>query len=109
MKIVIDCWIYCSITVYGKITAIKSLMLSKVSHLALVLPNLNNKQIKKMEKMLFNFLLSGKPDKVNRDHAKMSETKGGLGFVEINELWLSLKFSWLRRLSNTKAFWPLIL
>ena len=46
MKKVIDCWIYCSITVYGKITVIKSLILSKVSYLALFLPNLNNKQIK---------------------------------------------------------------
>ena len=59
--------------------------------------------------MLFNFLWGGKPDKVNRDHAKMSEIKGGLGVVDITEFWLSLKFSWLRRLSSTKAFWPLIL
>ena len=53
MKKVLDCWIYRSLTVYGKITVIKSLVLSKVSHLALVLPNLNIRQIRKIEKLLF--------------------------------------------------------
>ena len=109
MKKILDCWIYRSLTVYGKITVIKTLALSKVSHLALVLPNLNKKQIKDIEKMLFNFLWGGKPDKVSRDHAKLSEKRGGLGFVDIAEFWLSLKFSWFRRLTSTKAFWPLIL
>ena len=32
-----------------------------------------------------------------------------LGVPDIKSFWLSLKFSWLRRLLNTNAFWPKIL
>ena len=39
----------------------------------------------------------------------MAEKNGGLGLVDIKQFWTSLKFSWLRRLSNTSAFWPKIL
>ena len=109
MRKILDCWMYRSLTVYGKITVIKTLVLSKVSHLALVLPNLSSKHIKEIESMLFNFIWDGKPDKVQREHVKMSEKNGGLGLVDIKHFWTSLKFSWLRRLGNTSAFWPKIL
>ena len=29
--------------------------------------------------------------------------------IDINKFWKSFKFSWFRRLLNTKAFWPFIL
>ena len=105
----LNCWIHRTLTVYGKITVIKTLALSKLSHLALVLPNLEKAQIKILENMFFNFLWSNKPDKVSRDHAKLSERAGGLGFVDVKQFWDSLKFSWFRRICNTSAFWPKIL
>ena len=52
----LNCWIYRTLTVYGKITIIKTLALPKLSHLALVLPNLNKTQIKIIESMFFKFL-----------------------------------------------------
>jgi hypothetical protein len=52
----LNCWIHRTLTVYGKITVIKSLALSKLSHLALVLPNLDKKQLKIIENMFFKFL-----------------------------------------------------
>ena len=105
----LSCWMHRTLTVYGKITIIKSLALSKLSHLALVLPDLDNKQIKTIERMFFKFIWNDKPDKVSRDHVKLSEKAGGLGMVDIKQFWQSLKFSWIKRLINTKAFWPKIL
>ena len=96
MKTILDCWIYRNLTVYGKITVVKSLVLSKVSHLALVLPNLSKRQIREIEKMIFHFIWGGKPDKVSCEHTKMAEHCGGLGMVDLESFWLSLKFSWLR-------------
>ena len=58
---------------------------------------------------LFKFVWSNKPDKVLRDHVTLPEKAGGLGLVAIKQFWSSLKFSWLRRLINSKAFWPKIL
>ena len=59
--------------------------------------------------MLFNFLWSGKQDKVKRDHAKLSEKGGGLGMTDVKTFWMSLKFSWVRRMLNTQSAWPAIL
>ena len=109
IKKLLNCWVHRTLTVYGKITIIKTLALSKLSHLALVLPNLDKKQIKLLENLFFSFLWGNKPDKVSRDHSKLSEKAGGLGFVDVKQFWDSLKFSWFRRLCNTNAFWPRIL
>ena len=81
----------------------------KLTHLALVLPNLQNQKIKEIEKLFFSFLWNNKPDKVCREHVKLSEKAGGLGMVDIKTFWKSLKFSWLRRIYTTSAFWPEIL
>ena len=100
----LNCWIYRTLTVYGKITIIKTLALPKLSHLALVLPNLNKTQIKIIESMFFKFLWGNKPDKVSREHCKIPEKAGGLGFTDIFQFWQSLKFSWLRRLCFSGGF-----
>ena len=105
----LNCWIHRTLTVYGKITVVKSLALSKLSHLALVLPDLDSKQIKILENLIFKFIWNNKPDKVARDHVRLAEKAGGLGMVDIKQFWQSLKFSWIRRLINTSPFWPKIL
>ena len=109
IKNIFNSWINRTLTVYGKIVVIKSLALSKLSHLALVLPDLNKTQIKEIEKLSFNFIWDNKPDKVSREHSKLAEKAGGLGMVDIKSFWMSLKFSWFRRALNTNAFWPYIL
>ena len=105
----LSCWFHRTLTVYGKITVIKTLALSKLSHLALVLPNLNKNQLNAIEASFFRFLWGNKPDKVSRDHTKLSEKNGGLGMVDIKNFWDCLKFSWFRRLCKSSAFWPNIL
>ena len=109
IKKVFNLWFHRTLTVYGKIVVIKTLALPKLCHLALVLPDLSNQQIKELENLAFNFLWNNKPDKIARDHTKLAEKAGGLGFPDIKDFWQSLKFSWLRRAINTSAFWPNIL
>ena len=104
-----NCWIHRTLTIYGKTVIIKTLALSKLSHLATVLPSLNKNQIKKLETLIFQFLWGNKPDKVSREHTKLTEKAGGLGVPDVSSFWLSLKFSWFRRAINTNAFWPNIL
>ena len=38
--------------------------------------------------------------------AKLPEKLGGLNVPDIEQFWLSFKFSWLRRLISTQSFWP---
>ena len=94
---------------YGKITVVKTLALSKLSHAALVIPTVTNNKIRDLEKIIFNFIWSGKQDKIKRDVLKLTEIDGGLGLTDIQDFWTSLKFSWFRKLNQTTAFWPKIL
>ena len=104
-----SCWMHRNLTVYGKIVVVKTLALSKLSHLALVLPTLEKQHLKKLERLVFNFIWNGKPDKVARDHARLPEKLGGLGLTDIKQFWNSLKFSWLRRMCVSKSFWITVL
>ena len=109
IKKILNCWINRTLTVYGKLTVIKTIALSKLSHLVLVLPDLDKQRFKIIENLFFGFIWGNKPDKVSRDHVKLPEKSGGLGMVDIKYFWSSLKFSWVRRLLKSKAFWPTIL
>ena len=40
-------------------------------------------KIKHLENLIFTFLWGNKPDKVNREDAKLSEKAGGLGIVDL--------------------------
>ena len=109
IKSLFNCWLNRTLTIYGKITVVKTLALSKLSHLPLVLPKLSSNKLKVIENMIFDFIWDNKPAKVAKDHAKLSEKAGGLGLTDIQTFWQSLKFSWLRRLLSTCSFWPKIL
>ena len=64
MEKLINNWNYRYLTPFGKITVIKSLCLSKLSHLALVLPNPTNDMIKRVENMFFKFIWGGNMKKL---------------------------------------------
>ena len=50
------------LTLMGRITIIKSLALSKITHLFLTLPNQPEELIKKFNKIFFTFLWNAGPD-----------------------------------------------
>ena len=102
-------WLYRHLSPYGKIVVIKSLALSKLSHIALVVPSLTKNDLKKLETIFFSFLWSNKNAKVAKLDTFKPLNKGGLAMVDISNFWQSLKCSWVRRLLTTDAFWPRIL
>ena len=78
-----NCWMYRNLSIYGKTVIIKSLALSKLSHLALVLPRLDKKKVKRLECLIYSFLWGNKVEKVCRADTKLSEKAGGLGLVDV--------------------------
>ena len=88
---------------------VKSLALSKLSHLALVIPSLTKQRLKQLNSTLFKFIWDGKPDKVSRKDIIKPVCKGGLGMVQVDVFWKALKFSWFCRLATTNDIWPQIL
>ena len=102
-------WKYRYLTPMGKITVIKSLALSKLSDVAMVCPHLKANILKELNSLSFQFLWNNKPDRIKRSEAVLPIEKGGLGMVDIDRFWQSLKLSWIRRLLNTKCVWEKIL
>ena len=59
--------------------------------------------------MFYKFIWNNKSEKIRREDTKLPEKLGGLNVPDIENFWLSFKFSWLRRLLCTQSFWPNII
>ena len=96
-------WSKRRLTLFGRITVIKSLALSKFIHLFLALPNPPGELIKRLDILFFKFLWNSGPDRVKRSIIIKDLSAGGLRMVNINVFIKSLKITWLRRvIQNSK-------
>ena len=78
-----NCWLYRHLTPLGRVTVIKSLALSKLTHVVLVCPHMAQEYVKELEKMSFSFLWKGKPDRIKRSIVVCPYEKGGLKVPKI--------------------------
>ena len=96
----INTWSRRSLTAFGRITVIKSLLVSKLNYLFLSLPDPAENQMTEINRMFYNFIWKGKPDKVSRKQLIMPYSEGGAKMINIYLHAKSLKISWIRRLLN---------
>ena len=82
-------WKVRRLTPIGKITVLKSLILSKFIHIFLVLPVLEN-FIRKLNTLFFQFLWNNKPDKIKTATICGDCSKGGLKMVNVYQFIKSL-------------------
>ena len=92
----------------GKICIIKTLLLSKLVHLFIALPNPSKQYIKDIEKLLFNFVWGGKIDKIKRTKLIQPPDKDGLSMVHIDSFINSMKLTWLKRLYASRSDWVVL-
>ena len=88
------------LTPIGKITVIKSLLLSKLVHILMSLPNPSQPCIKRIENMFYKFLWNNKPDRVRRTKVVQKYQFDGLKMIDLRAFINSLKVTWLKRLNN---------
>ena len=98
-------WRRRNITPLGKITVIKSLLLSKLIHLLKALPNPSRTVLKELERMFFAFLWPGQRDPIKRAKLVQDYSTGGLRMVDIHGFVRSLKLTWLKRLKESETDW----
>ena len=60
-------WSKQSLTPFGKITIIKSLIISKFNHLFLSIPGPDDNMISQLNSKIYSFIWDDKPDKIKRD------------------------------------------
>ena len=85
------------ITVRGKITLIKTLMLPKLTHILVSLPKPPNSFFKRLKTMMFHFIWGGKVDRLQRLSVCKPYIEGGLAMVELDTYVDALKATWVRR------------
>ena len=96
------------LTPIGKICIVKSLLVSKLVHLFISLPNPSVKCRKELEALFFAFIWNNKNDKVKRTKLVQRPWKDGLNMVELNAFIKSMKLSWFYRLFVSKADWVIL-
>ena len=102
-------WAKRDITPFGKVTVIKTLVLSKIVHILISLPPPSAAILNELNKLFFEFLWNGKPDPIKRSVSKLKPIKGGLGMIDLNLFDKALKLTWLRRYSTSAASWKLLI
>ena len=97
-------WTFRNMTVYGRIRVVKSLALSKITHLVQIIPNPPAPMILHLQRIINNFVWKGSKQKkvvINKDKAELPENKGGLAVPNLQIFWDALKLAWLPRLFQT--------
>jgi len=99
-------WSKRTLTPFGKITVIKTFLLSKLNHLFISLPNPAPSLLDKINTIFYKFIWDNKPDKVKRDILTQSYLNGGLKMINIYNHLLALKTTWIRRMIlDDKSIW----
>ena len=102
-------WLKRLITPLGRIAVLKSLILSKLVHLWLLLPNPPDASVEKLQKMVFSFVWNKKQDRISRKTAIKNIQEGGLGIPDIKTFINALKLTWIQKLQKTEHKWKDIL
>ena len=94
-KQTLNSWKFRCLTPIGKITVIKSSILSKFTHLFGTLPA-SEGILNDINKMLFNYLWDSEPDKIKREQISSTYLLGGLKMTNIFNFEKSIKMKWLK-------------
>ena len=94
------------LTPLGKITIIKTFLLSKLNHLFTTLPSPKESFLKEINTLLYKFIWNDKPDKIKRNLLIQNYNNGGLKMIDLVKFIRALKITWIRRLlSSQQASW----
>ena len=99
-------WKKRNFTPIGKIVILKTLILSKFTHLFSILPTPTTEFTRKLEKLFYDYLWDGKPDKIKRQTVSQEYYQGGLKMINIQNFIVGLKATWIKRtISSFNSQW----
>ena len=105
---IIDNWSKRTLTLYGKVQIIKTLLIPKFTYLFHSL-NVPKSILNKINSMLYAFLWSGKREKIKRNTLIGSKIHGGIEMVDLESFIITIKLKWIRALTSAEdANWKLI-
>ena len=96
VKKLVNLWSSRGLTIYGKVTVMKSLIISKFVYILSLLPA-PTEIIQELHSILFKFLWKG-TDKVTRLSTINEYENGGLTMIDLESMIKSLLLAWLKRI-----------
>lgn len=104
---VIQIWENRKMTPLGKITVIKSEIVSQLQYLSAVLPDPSVKYMQTIEGLLYKFIWNNGPDKIKRSIIIAPIDRGGMNMVHLPSKIQTTKISWIFRLleGNLEIGW----
>ena len=110
IKKVIARWDYKFLSPYGRKLIVQQLCISKLSQLAITLPNIDSKKLKDLENTLKTFIWGSKKNKVAWKDTKLPYSKGGMAMFCLESSFEAFKLKWLcKAVNNPNALWVRIL
>ena len=105
IKFKLNKWKKRNLTPIGKIAIIKTLIISKITHFFINIPDPEEKFLIELEKELFGFVWDRKPSKISKITLCKEYSEGGLRMINIRNFITSLKTSIIRKMySNDDLF-----
>ena len=102
-------WSRRNLTVLGRITVVKSRLIPKFNHYILSIPNPWRTLLKRLQKLIYDFIWKNKKDKISRDQVSNDFAEGGSRLFEIDIFFETLKCTWIRsiitRNVDEKGLW----
>ena len=95
-------WETRDLTIYGRITLIKSLLMSQFVYIATSMLRPSNKIISDTTKFMFNFLWGVKCDKIKRDIVVQKRENGGLNMLYPKDFFQSMKLKLVEKIGDIK-------
>ena len=74
----------------GRLTVLKTLLISKLNHLIISLPNPKVDQISKLNKIFFEFRWKSSANKIKREVIIQDFEQGGLRMIHLEKIYLNL-------------------
>ena len=105
IKKLIRTWSCRQLTHYGKVTIVKSLLLSKITHILLSLPSPSLEILKQIDTIFLKFIWSNKPAKFSRSILEAEVKNGGLKLHNLETFDQLLKLGWLKRYLKSEGKW----
>ena len=101
IKSLIAQWSKRRLTPIGRLTIIKTLLVSQLNHLFISLPNPDARMLRELNDILYTFLWGSKVDKIKRNVITQPFDVGGLNMPNILNYIHGLKATWIKRLIST--------
>ena len=110
VKNCLNCWELRRLSLIGKITVLKSLIASQLVYILVTLPTCEP-FIREINQTFFDFLWSGRGDKIKRNIMINDYPDGGLKMIDIQSFNKSLKTTWIKKYldPNNRGKWKLSL